>query len=71
MSDYKKDEAIRRAIISHENYKSSWRKESGAFTVQMISPRGKRMTYSGYCFEVKKHMDKTVEKIRKILGATE
>lgn len=60
-------EKIRRAILAHEEYKAKWTKDDRCFSVTWISPRGKEMTYSGYCFEVNKHLNATVAKIEKIL----
>ena len=64
----KQDAKIRKAIHDHYFWLSQWRKESVAFSVEMISPRGKRMTHTGYCQEVTKHMAKTVLKIRKAIN---
>ena len=67
MSRDKKDAAIARAIHAHDEWKAKWVKDDRFFSVDWISPHGKTMTYSGYCFEVRKHMTRTVAKIRKIL----
>lgn len=67
MSRDKKDASVARAINAHEEWKAKWTKDDRCFSVEWISPHGKTMTYIGYYFEVRKHMDKTVAKIRKIL----
>lgn len=61
------DLKIKRAILAHEEWKAKWVKYDRCFSVEWISPRGKSMTYSAYCFEVNRHMAKTIEKIRKII----
>ena len=61
------DLKIQRAILAHEAYKASWKEGKSAFSREMVSPRGARHTYTSYCFEVNKHMAKTVAKIRSIL----
>lgn len=70
MSKEKQDAKVRKAINDHQYWLSQWVRESG-FSVEMISPRGKRMTHSGYCFEVNKHMAGTIKKIRNALGVQE
>lgn len=62
-----KNSQIARAINAHEAFKKSWSEGNSALGREMISPRGVRHTYTSYCFEVHKHMHKTVLKIRKIL----
>lgn len=71
MSRDDQDKAVRRAINAHEYWKAQWATDARAFSVEMVSPRGKRMTYNAYCSEVNKHLGKTVEKIRKALGVLE
>ena len=71
MNTDKQDARIRKAINDHNYWLSKWRKDSSAFTVEMISPRGKFMTHSAYCAEVNKHMDATIGKIRKALAVIE
>lgn len=57
---------ITRLMHAHQEWLSKWHKRSG-FSVEYTSPRGKSMTYSAYCFEVNKHMDKTIDKIAQIV----
>lgn len=64
----KQDAKIRKAINDHHFWLSQWRKENGAWSVEMVSPRGKRMSHLGYCQEVTRHMAKTVLKIRKAIN---
>ena len=71
MTEEKQDAAVRKAIHAHEHWKSKWREDRSAFSREMVSPRGKVFTYSGYCYEVQKHMDSTIKKIRKALGVKE
>lgn len=67
MASDKKREQVKRAISSHQRWVEQWAKQSLAFSVVMVSPRGKSMTHSAYCHEVSKHLNKTVSKIEKIL----
>ena len=58
---------VRRAILSHEEWKAKWVKKDRCFSVEMVSPRGKAFTVNAYYFEVNKHLDATAAKIEKIL----
>lgn len=60
------DMKIRRAMTSHEEWKSKWSKKDCIFHNEWVSPKGKSMTYSAYCYEVNRHMARTIERIRKI-----
>ncbi|WP_338924634.1 hypothetical protein V0M98_34005 (plasmid) [Pseudomonas silesiensis] len=57
---------ITRLMRAHQEWLNKWHKRSGLF-VEYTSPRGKSMNFSAYCFEVNKHMDKTIDKIAKIV----
>lgn len=63
----KQNQKIKTLIRRHEDWKSMWTKRTMLFSVEMVSPRGKAMTCSAYQYEVNKHLDATVEKIRKVL----
>lgn len=65
----KNNRRIAHTIHTHEQYKASWIKRHLAFSVEMISPRGKVHTCSSYQAEINKHLDKTIQKIREIIAS--
>lgn len=64
----KQNQRVRKLINQHEHWKAQWKKRDMLFSMEMISPQGKVMTCNAYQFEVDKHLDSTVNKIRKVLG---
>lgn len=58
---------ISRLMHGHQEWLNKWDKRSGFLSVEMISPRGKRMTVSAYQFEVNKRMNQTIDKIAKVV----
>ena len=67
MTKTERDKAIRKAMQHHVDWLNKWTKDGRGLSVMMISPRGKQMTYSAYCLEVDKQMNKTVKKIHEAL----
>lgn len=63
----KNDQLIANAIKAHARYKSSWKKQQTAFSVGMVSPRGKEHTCLSADLEIEAHLARTVQKIREIL----
>jgi len=57
---------VSRLMHGHQEWLNKWEKRSG-IGVEMISPRGKRMTCSAYYFEVTKHLNSTIDKIAKVV----